>query len=128
MQTKNRILSDMARAATGAAGVLTGARSEVEAVLRQRLERLLAGTDMVSREEFEAVRAAAIKARETQEALEKRIAALERKGAGKATRTAGKRTTGKASARASRPATRKTTKQPAGKTAARRKPRRSKTS
>ena len=81
MQTDNRILDDLARVATGALGTLQGAKGEVEALIRQRLERLLADMDLVSRDEFEAVKAMAAEARAENERLAARIAALE---AGKA--------------------------------------------
>jgi BMFP domain-containing protein YqiC len=77
MQTQNRLLDDLARVAAGALGTLSGVKSEVEARLREQLERVLAGMDLVSREEFEAVKAMAAKARAEQEELAKRVAALE---------------------------------------------------
>ncbi len=52
MQTDNRLLDDLSRLATGALGTLQGAKQEVEALVRQRLERMLADLDLVSREEF----------------------------------------------------------------------------
>jgi BMFP domain-containing protein YqiC len=77
MQSQNRIFDDIARVAAGAMGALTGVRGEVEARIRDQLERLLAGMDLVSREEFEAVKAMAAKAREEQEILQRRLDALE---------------------------------------------------
>jgi BMFP domain-containing protein YqiC len=77
MQSQNRFFDDMARVASGAMGALTGMRGEIEARLRDQLERVLAGMDLVSREEFEATKAMAARAREEQEALLQRIAALE---------------------------------------------------
>src|SRR5438105_923155 len=77
MQSQNRIFDDIARVAAGAVGALSGVREEVEARLRDQLERVLAGMDLVSREEFEAVKAMAAKAREEQELLLRRIEALE---------------------------------------------------
>ncbi len=77
MQTRNRFLDDMARVATGAVGTLTGMRGEVETRLREQFERVLDRMNLVRREEFDAVQAMAAKARSTQEALEKRVAALE---------------------------------------------------
>ena len=77
MQTENPLLDDLARMATGALGALTGIRGEVEARLRDQLERILARMDMVTREEFEAARAMAAKARLEQENLAQRLAALE---------------------------------------------------
>ncbi|MGH7093857.1 MAG: accessory factor UbiK family protein [Stellaceae bacterium] len=77
MQSGNRLFDDIARVASGAAGAISGVRGEVESRLRDQLERLLAGMDLVSREEFEAVKAMAAKAREEQEVLLRRIAELE---------------------------------------------------
>jgi BMFP domain-containing protein YqiC len=77
MQSQNRFFDDMARVAAGAVGALAGVRGEIEARLRDQLERVLAGMDLVSREEFEAVKAMAAKAREEQEVLLQRIEALE---------------------------------------------------
>jgi len=85
MQTSNRILDDLARVANGAVSTLTGIKGELEAMIRHQLERILADRDTVPREEFEAVKAMAAKARAQQEKLEKRVAALEaswRRGAG----------------------------------------------
>ncbi len=79
MQTRSRILDDIARLTNGAAGVASGLRDEVEALVQQRLEKVLANLDLVRREEFEAIEAVAIRAREAQEALEKRVADLEKK-------------------------------------------------
>jgi len=77
MQTKGRIFDDLARVANGAAGTLSGVRHEIEGVVKQRLERVLADMDLVTRDEFEAVKEVAAKARIEQEALETRVAELE---------------------------------------------------
>jgi BMFP domain-containing protein YqiC len=77
MQTDNPLLDDLARVASGALGALTGMRGEIEARVRDQLERVLARMDMVTREEFDAVRAMAAKARTEQDRLLERIAALE---------------------------------------------------
>ena len=77
MQSQNRFFDDVARVASGAAGALAGVRGEIEARLREQLERALSGMDLVSREEFEAVKAMAAKAREEQELLLRRVEALE---------------------------------------------------
>jgi BMFP domain-containing protein YqiC len=77
MQSQNRFFDDIARVANGAVGALSGVRSDIEARFRDQLERVLAGMDVVSREEFEAVKAMAAKARDEQETLLRRIAALE---------------------------------------------------
>jgi BMFP domain-containing protein YqiC len=77
MQSQNRFFDDIARVAAGALGTLSGVRSEVESRLRDQLERVLAGMDLVSRDEFEAVKAMAAKARFEQEELAKRVVDLE---------------------------------------------------
>ena len=77
MQSQSRILEDLARVASSAMGVAAGMREEVEGRLREQFERILERMDLVSREEFEAVKAMAQKAREEQIALSERIAALE---------------------------------------------------
>ena len=79
MQTENRLLDDLARMANGALNTLSGLREEFETRVRERVERILADMDMVPREEFEAVRAMAQKARTEQEDLAAKIAELERK-------------------------------------------------
>lgn len=90
MQTRSRLLDEVARLANGAAGVASGLREEIESLVQQRLERVLADMELVRREEFEAVEAVAIKAREEQEALEKRVAALEKKLAARARKSPAK--------------------------------------
>lgn len=76
-QTRNPILDDMARLMTDAAGLAQGVRREAETVMRTQVERLLSTMDVVTREEFEAVREMAILAREENERLQARVAALE---------------------------------------------------
>ena len=77
MQTQNRILDDMARMAGGAMRLFSGLRAEIEAAVRHQVQHLLGDMQLVSREEFEAVKAMAAKARTEQEAIERRLAALE---------------------------------------------------
>lgn len=77
MQTQNRFLDDLARVTSGAMGVAAGVRGEVEARVREQLERILAQMDLVPREEFEVVKAMAAKARSEQEELAARVAQLE---------------------------------------------------
>jgi BMFP domain-containing protein YqiC len=77
MQTNNRILDDIAKIANGAVSTLVGVKSETEAALRRQLIRLLNEMDLVPRDEFEAMKAIAIKARTEQEKQEKRILNLE---------------------------------------------------
>lgn len=75
--TSSRILDDIARLATDAAGAAQGVRREVETVVRTQIERLLRELDVVTREEFEAVREMALLAREENDKLAARLAALE---------------------------------------------------
>ena len=77
MQTNNKLLDDLARVASGALGVASGMRDELEGVMRQRFARVVGDLNVVDREEFEAVKAMAAKARTEQEALAARVAALE---------------------------------------------------
>ena len=79
MQSQNRFFDDLARVASGALGTLSGVKTEVETRLREQLEKVLAGMDLVSRDEFEAVKAMAAKARSEQEDLANRVAELESK-------------------------------------------------
>ncbi len=78
MQTPNRILDDLAKVANGAFGAVSGVKGEVEEQIKQRLDRYLSELDVVPREEFDAVKAMAIKAREENERLEARIEVLEK--------------------------------------------------
>lgn len=103
MQTQNRIFDDLARVAGGALGALSGLREEVELLVRQRLERLLSDMDLVTREEFDAVKAMAAEARAENERLLKRIAELEK------TRPKAKAATSTATATRRRSARRTTT-------------------
>jgi BMFP domain-containing protein YqiC len=98
MQTQNRFLDDLARVATGALGAMSGMRGELETRLREQFERILGRMHLVRREEFDAVQAMAAKARSMQEALEKRVAALEARlgiAAPKAKRSAPRRASAK---------------------------------
>lgn len=77
MQTSNRLLDELAKMATNAAGAARGLQQEVEALMRGQAERLLSQMDLVNRDAFEAVKAMAAKAREENEALAARVTALE---------------------------------------------------
>jgi BMFP domain-containing protein YqiC len=79
MQTQNPFLDDLARMAQGVVGGLSGLKHEIDTRLREQLERVLSRMDLVSREEFEVVKAMAAKARDEQEAMAARLAALEAK-------------------------------------------------
>ena len=78
MQSKNKIFDDLSQLMTNAMGVAQGARDEAQNAMKGLMDRWLADRDFVTREEFEAVRAMAQKAREENEALKVRIAALEK--------------------------------------------------
>jgi BMFP domain-containing protein YqiC len=78
-QTTSRIFDDFARLMNDAAGVASGVRREAETVMRAQAERILRELDVVTREEFETVKELAVAAREENERLEARIAALEAK-------------------------------------------------
>ena len=77
MQTRNKFMEDISQLMTNAMGVAQGAKSEAETAFNSWIERWLAERDFVSREEFDAVRAMAQKAREENAALLARIEALE---------------------------------------------------
>jgi hypothetical protein len=77
MQTTNKLLDDLARVASGAMGVAVGMRDEVESAMRQRFARVLGQMDLVTRDEFEAVKAMAAKARSEEDSLKLRVAQLE---------------------------------------------------
>lgn len=81
MQTENPFLDGLAKIVTDAAGAAQGARAEFETFLKQRLEKLIADMDLVRRDEFEAVKALAVKAREENESLRRRLEALEQQNA-----------------------------------------------
>lgn len=80
-QTNNRFFDEVARLMNDAAGVASGVRREFETLVRTQAERMLNDLDVVKREEFEAVKEMARLAREENEALKARIAALEQKPA-----------------------------------------------
>jgi len=77
MQTDNPFLDGMAKLFTDAAGAANSVRTEVESIVRQRMERLVADMNLVSRDEFETVKAMAAKARTENESLAARVASLE---------------------------------------------------
>ncbi|MCK0209340.1 accessory factor UbiK family protein [Starkeya koreensis] len=80
-QTSSRIFDDFAKLMNDAAGVATGVRREAETVMRAQAERILRELDVVTREEFETVKELAAAAREENERLAARLAALEAKEA-----------------------------------------------
>ncbi|MEQ3670931.1 accessory factor UbiK family protein [Pseudophaeobacter sp.] len=80
MQSRNKIMDDISQLMTNAMGVAQGAKDEAETAMKSLMDRWLADHDFVTREEFDAVRAMAQKAREENEALKARLDALENKG------------------------------------------------
>ena len=77
MQTSNRLFDDLARVASGAFTTLSGLREEIETRVRERVERMAADLDLITREEFDAVRTMAANARAGQEELAAKVATLE---------------------------------------------------
>lgn len=76
MQSENRFFDDLAKVLNGAAGTFAGMGREAQAGARERMREWVGGLDMVGREEFEAVKAMAVKAREENEALKARLDAI----------------------------------------------------
>jgi BMFP domain-containing protein YqiC len=87
MQSRNKILDDLSQLMTNAMGVAQGAKDEAETAFNSLIDRWLADRDLVTREEFDAVRAMAQKAREENEALSARIATLEAAASKKTTKS-----------------------------------------
>jgi BMFP domain-containing protein YqiC len=81
MQSENRLFDDFVKVMNGAAGTLAGMTREAEGAMRERMREWVGGLDMVSRDEFEAVKAIAVAAREENQALKARLDALEAAGA-----------------------------------------------
>ncbi len=77
MQSENRLFEDIVKMMNGAAGTLAGMGREAESSMREKMREFVGGADFVSRDEFEAVKAMAAAARDQNQALEARIAALE---------------------------------------------------
>lgn len=77
MQSENPLIADLVKVANSAAGTLAGMTREAREGARERMKEAFGGLDFVSREEFDAVKDMAAKAREQAEALEARVAALE---------------------------------------------------
>lgn len=119
MQSQNKFFDDLAKVLNGIAGTMAGVGREAEASAKERAKEWFAGMDFVSREEFDAVKDMAAKARAEADALKKRVGALEKGGkpapAARKT-TARKSTATKPKTAARKPATRKATaKKPAAK-------------
>jgi BMFP domain-containing protein YqiC len=89
MQSENRLFDDFVKVMNGAAGTIAGMGREAENAFRERMREWVGGLDMVSREEFEAVKAIAVAAREESAALRSRVEALETAAASKPKRKPG---------------------------------------
>lgn len=89
MASNNRLFEDFARVAQGAAGALAGLRDELEARIKDQVDRVLSRMNLVRREEFDAVQAMAAKARREQETLAARLDVLEGRSGGGSRRKAG---------------------------------------
>ena len=87
MQSENRLFDDLVKMVNGVAGTMAGMGREAEANAREKFREWMAGSDFVGRDEFEAVKAMAAAARDENEILKARIAALEAKVAGPAAGT-----------------------------------------
>jgi BMFP domain-containing protein YqiC len=94
MQSENRIFDDFVKMVNGFAGTMAGMGREAEASAREKMREWMGGMDFVSRDEFEAVKAMAAKACEENDALKARVAALEAKLGGTASKAAPKRKPG----------------------------------
>ncbi len=79
MQTRSKVFDDISQLMTNAMGVAQGAKEEAETAMKSMIDRWLADRDLVTREEFDAVRAMAQKAREENEALKARLDSLEKR-------------------------------------------------
>jgi BMFP domain-containing protein YqiC len=79
MQSENRMVDDFVKMMNGLAGTVAGMGREAESSMREKMREWMAGADFVGRDEFEAVKAMAAAARDENEALKARIAALEAK-------------------------------------------------
>jgi len=109
MQSQNRFFDDLSKMLNGVAGTVAGVGREAEAGARERAKEWVGGMDFVSREEFEAVKEMASKARAEADALKKRLDALEKA----APKVASKSSAAKPAAR--KPAARKSPAKPAAK-------------
>jgi len=94
MQSENRIFDDFVKVMNGAAGTIAGMTREAEGAFRERMREWVGGLDMVSREEFEAVKAIAVAAREESQGLKVRIEALEAAASAPAPKPRGKGSAG----------------------------------
>ncbi len=102
MQSQNKLFEDFSKVATSALGTLAGVGREMEEQARRKAREFVAGDDMISRDEFEAVKALAANAREAAEQLKAEVAALKAELAGLSAGGAASRPARKGKAAASR--------------------------
>ena len=95
MQSENRMFDDLVKMVNGFAGTMAGMGREAEASMREKMREFVAGADFVGRDEFEAIKAMAAAARDENEILKARIAALEAKVAGPTAGSGGPKRGGK---------------------------------
>jgi BMFP domain-containing protein YqiC len=91
MQSRNRLFDDFVKVMNGAAGTIAGMTREAQTAMQERAREWIGGLDLVSREEFEAVKAMAAAAREENEALKGRLDALEGKSGEAPAKPAGRK-------------------------------------
>ena len=103
MQSQNRMFDDLVKMLNGVAGTAAGMGREAESSMREKMRDWVGGMDMVSRDEFEAVKAMAAAARDENEALKKRIEALEGQSSSTAKRAATVKSAAKKTTRAAKP-------------------------
>ncbi|WP_109355703.1 accessory factor UbiK family protein [Sphingorhabdus sp. EL138] len=109
MQSQNRFFDDLSKVLNGLAGTVAGVGREAEAGARERAKEWVGGMDFVSREEFEAVKEMASKARAEADALKKRLDALEKSAPKAAARPAAAKKPAARKPAARKPAPKKTT-------------------
>lgn len=112
MQSQNRFFDDISKVLNGLAGTVAGVGREAEAGARERAKEWFGGMDFVSRDEFEAVKEMAAKARAEADALKKRIDALEKSASAPARKAAAKTTTPRKSAASKAAASKSTAGKP----------------
>ncbi len=97
MQSENRIFDDLAKMMNGVAGTMAGMGREAEGSMREKMREWVGGADFVSRDEFEAVKAMAVAARDENEALKKRLDAMDKAAKPVASKAEGPKAAPKAS-------------------------------
>jgi BMFP domain-containing protein YqiC len=103
MQSENKMFDDLVKMVNGVAGTMAGVGREAESSMRERMREWIGGVDFVGRDEFEAVKAMAAAARDENEILKARIAALEAKVGGPAAGATKARASGPGSSKKPKP-------------------------